>query len=379
MTRTAFTCLAALSPLLCNGASAAEKYQPQFLQPPVYDRAMKLADGLAIAELVVSGSASGERSARRMTVEKVMFGTVNEKFRGDDGSLKLARISRVLPGKPGVWLLVRTRSGYLSINPEVSPLTENEFRRLQRPREHWTDRRDLVEHTPGEHQLYRTYVDPKTNGDVWHGPNSYGIAGREVTVELQIHGQRQFWIRWDHRGQIDRVARIPARGHGLFLDYHDQRIVWFQHFLDRKLHGLERRYHTDREAPPRFEKLYTLGVIDGGFREWNDAGKLVRDVKYESGLIPPIVRYVGQGTSGVRLIRTSDGAMYTAAPAVAQVKIGMTTDQVSQLLKVDFSPTSGIHFPTYHLDQYLHVAFKNGVVSAITRGHNGICLEPVAD
>ena len=53
----------------------------------------------------------------------------------------------------------------------------------------------------------------------------------------------------------------------------------------------------------------------------------------------------------------------------------MTTEQVSGLLKVDFSPTSGIHFPTYFLDQYLHVAFKDGKVTAVRSGHNGRCIE----
>ena len=354
-----------------------EQYPPQYIGTPEYDRAMRLSDGVAMAELVVHGTVvAGEDSSERLQVHEILFGTVHEDCRGADGSLAMARIARVAQGKPGIWLLVRTGAGYLSVNPNVEPLELNEYRQLQRPDEHWTDQRDLVSHEAETHQLYHAYVDPETGRTVWHGPNSHGRLGREISVELLHRGERRLWVRWDRRGQIDRVARVPAKGHGFFLDYDGDCVVRFQHFRDRKAHGLERRYYMDRENPPRFERHFTDGVVDGRARMWDEDGKLVSEVTYESGLITPIVRYTGKGSSGIRVYRTREGVAYSASRAVQLVKVGMTTEQVSELLKVDFSPTSGIHFPTYYIDQYLHIAFRDGKVSAITIGHNGICIGP---
>ncbi len=364
---------------VCGSALADEKYAAKYLSVPVYDRAMRLADGIAVSELVVVGTAlRGEKPSGRMQVHEILFGKVNQDGRGDDGSLVLAKITRVAWRKRGVWLLVRTQGGYLSVNPDVEPLSLDEYRRLKRPKRHWTDARDLVAQGSGTHQLFYTYPDPNSGNAVWHGPNTYAI-GREVVVDFRQHGERVFWIRWESNGQIDRVSRYPVKGHGFFLKLEGDRVVWFGHYKDRQHHGLERRYYTNRRDPPRFEKHYTDGVVDGVAREWDKDGKLVSHVNYESGLIPPIVRYTGKGSAGIKMYRTQDGVNYVGSPAVTNIKLGMTTEQVSEVLKVDFSPASGIHFPTFHLDLYLHIAFKDGKVSAVKTGHNGICLDVVPD
>ncbi len=357
------TILSALA--FCAAATAAD--ESPYLKPPAYDRALRLADGLAVAELVVDGTARDGK----MRIHKVLFGKA-------PAGVKLARISRTRPNARGVWLLVKTRGGYLSVNPEIAPIPLEEYRGLKRPAEHWMEVEGLVSVESDRHQLYYTYPNPKGEGAIWHGANTYGL-GRGITLELKWHGHRQVRISWDDRGRMDRVLRSPKQGHGFFLDYEGDRLIWFRHFKDGKPHGLERRYYSGREEPPRLEKHYVNGVPNGRKREWDADGTLVTDIKFERGLIPPIVRYAGKGTSGVQMRRHEDGVYYAGAPSVGRVKVGMTTKEVSELLKVDFSPASGIHFPTYHLDLYLHIAFEDGKVSALKTGHNGVCLDFVSD
>ena len=52
----------------------------------------------------------------------------------------------------------------------------------------------------------------------------------------------------------------------------------------------------------------------------------------------------------------------------------MTVQEVSELLKVDFSPTQGIFFPCFSADIYLSIHFKDNRVSKINTGQNGTCI-----
>jgi hypothetical protein len=351
-----------------------EKISPEYLKPPAYDRAMRLADGLAIADLVVSGIPTADG---RMQVREVLFGKPEAELAGEDGSLRLVKYPRTDWGKSGAWLLVRTHTGYLAVNPGTQPLSLDEYQNLKRPDDHWTQMPKLSATKSGSHQLYHVYPKPEGGSPTWHGSNSYASQG-DTTVELNQHGDRVFRATWNQDGELKSVSRYPQKRYGFFMDLDGEQVTWFVHFLDRQHHGLQRRHYDSHRDPPRFEKHFRRGVIDGLSREWDRNGKLVKETKFESGLIPPIVRYQGddKGKAGVIPHSGRDGVSYqSVSAAAAKIKVGMTTQQVSEIVKVDFSPASGIHFPTYGLDSFLHIAFKDGKVSAITTGHNGICLE----
>lgn len=87
----------------------------------------------------------------------------------------------------------------------------------------------------------------------------------------------------------------------------------------------------------------------------------------------PVVRYVGTAFSRFRIFRSEYGITYDG-PARA-FEVGMTVREVSEILRLDFSEGSGLHFRFYGLDTFLHVAFENGRVSDISTGWNGLDIE----
>ena len=149
----------------------------------------------------------------------------------------------------------------------------------------------------------------------------------------------------------------------------------FHHFKNLKRHGVYRIY--SREIPGWLieEKHFTDGIIDGRCREWDEKGNLVKDDTFELGFLPPVFRYTGKESSGITLHRSGQGVTYARAPnapEVSEIKVGMTMEEVSNLLKIDFSPSQGLMFWHYQIDEYLHIKFKDNKVSELRTGPNGV-------
>jgi hypothetical protein len=90
------------------------------------------------------------------------------------------------------------------------------------------------------------------------------------------------------------------------------------------------------------------------------------------------VRYGGERPPEpvAALCKTEDAVFYKALRPIEGVfSVGMTIEDVRQRLKLDFSPASGILFPYYTRNTYLHVGFANGRVSGIRTGDNSVCYE----
>jgi hypothetical protein len=88
-----------------------------------------------------------------------------------------------------------------------------------------------------------------------------------------------------------------------------------------------------------------------------------------------IIRYTGPESDVTVVHRNEYGASYSSSSEVMNaLQVGMTNQEVSDILKADFAPSQGIMFRFYSKDTYLHVGFENGRVSELRRGHNGICL-----
>lgn len=350
--------------------------EAEYLRAPIYDPGEQLEVGLAMAGLVVDGTPAVGDGGQILNVHAVLFGQIAADLRNDDGSLKLGIAARAAAGQRGVWMLVPSPSGYCSVNPEVVPLARDQFNGIRRPPEHWTDHKKLVVNKAFGHQMYHTYVDGDSGKTVWHGPDVTTNNG-ELTVSLLRHGERDVWVRWDRHGETVRAFRLAANGPGFSVDFHHGRLVEFRHYKNRKSHGLYRRWYRDKPDQLREEKHFATGVIHGRSRAWNEDGVVKQDVTYDQGMIPPVRRYTGNGTSGITVHRNERGVSYDGSLfSEDDVRVGMTIDEVVQLLKVDVSEKSGIHFPTYHVDMYLHIAFKDGKVSEVSTGHNGVCLAP---
>ena len=132
-------------------------------------------------------------------------------------------------------------------------------------------------------------------------------------------------------------------------------------------------------------------MLHGRLRTWGLDGEPVRDVMIDRGLEPPIVRYerdeadvdadVEAGDPprvGVAQFVRRDEVQYQCfdRAVVESIEIGMTAGAVAAILKVDFSLKTGVRFPSWTIDTYLHIAFEDGRVSDIRTGHNGVCVAP---
>lgn len=101
-----------------------------------------------------------------------------------------------------------------------------------------------------------------------------------------------------------------------------------------------------------------------------------RDDCFSVKLPFPVVRYQGLQSPVARMQCYGGKVRYYAPWDVAsKIKVGMTANEVSNLLRVDFSESAGIFFPMYLTDAYLYVGFEDGRVSKLKTGHNGVCLE----
>ncbi len=88
---------------------------------------------------------------------------------------------------------------------------------------------------------------------------------------------------------------------------------------------------------------------------------------------PEVVRYFGPSADETRMHSFETGVTYSAPHEIMDaIQVGMTTEEVSAILKADFRPDNGITFLHYTADTYLFIEFENGRVSARRRGHNGV-------
>jgi hypothetical protein len=324
-----------------------------------------------MAELVVLGTTA----ERRIEVEELLFGKPVWEMDGRR-VVPLGASPGVPPGRTGVWFLVRGPDGYAPINPDGAALSPEAFRDLPKQAEHWIDEAGLVPNRPSDCQFYYSCTMPGTEHIVWHGTDVYRNPDGDLRVVLNLHGQRESLLVLDRAGSVQTIVKSPAVGHGFYMDYCKGRIREFCHFKDRKRHGLARRYYRENLTQILEEKHFTDGVIDGRSRQWDERGQILRDETYELGFLPPVIRYTGKESSGVVLHRSEEGVSYSTAPVVSQVRIGMTVQEVSDLLKVDFSPFQGLMFHFFRADEFLFVGFKDGRVSELRTGPNGVTPGP---
>ena len=76
-----------------------------------------------------------------------------------------------------------------------------------------------------------------------------------------------------------------------------------------------------------------------------------------------IVRYTGPDSDMTGIHRHEYGASYSSPPEVMNaIEVGMTIQEVSEILTADFSPSRGIMFRHDTRETYLHVELEDGRV-----------------
>ncbi len=83
-----------------------------------------------------------------------------------------------------------------------------------------------------------------------------------------------------------------------------------------------------------------------------------------------IVRFTGPPCGDQsRILLHMDGTVsYWSTKAVADsIRVGMTSSEVSEILKADFSPENGIFFPYYDSFLTLNIEFEDGKVSNLDK------------
>lgn len=370
--------------IMLTGASAAGNAAelPSELQTaPRYDRSMWLAHSLATADLVVAGTpriiAAGENDSvesARLDVAEVLYGKIHPSLRlGDDG-LKLIPPYRFKWDSSGLWILLRTPDGCFSMNPSDAPLDRSRWNRLAKT----LAKRDashppLSEHATESGQLYRTYRNEMTQEEVWHGTNVWRHDG--IYTELLKDGKRVFFRFWDAHGRLDSVRQIADKGY--FLDYHQGKLFRFGHYRGGKREGVSRTFYREKPSQVKEEIHWRNGIQYGISRKWDVSGKPALEERYDEGFIAPVTRYRGTEPSRCKLHKSEFGVGYSAPRDVADaLEVGMTTAEVSELLKLDFSERSGIHFPFYNRDTFLKICFQNGRISERKTGPNGTHWKP---
>jgi len=323
---------------------------------------MWLADSLAAADAVVKGTA--DSAAGTLEVDTLVCGTLAASLL-HDRRVTIAG-SRFSPA-PGVWILARTTNGYWSTNPDKGPLPDAEWAALAataRPR----DQPELVEHVEGA-TIYRTLK--AGDGKTWHGP-AVSTDPDELWVVLHDHGTVVVRRGFDH-GELTTVRRLPDKGPGFWLEWSGGKVVEAYFTVDDEKHGLYRRYFRDTTSLAE-ERTYVHGVQDGHVRTFRDPGVIERDEVWKNGLPLPIVAYTGKAKSEAKLHRGAGVPRYVAPrELIERIKVGMTTAQVSALLKLDFSPSVGLRFVGWSCDEDWVVTFEHGRVIKATMRWNGVC------
>ena len=346
------------------------------LSIPVYSHLAKLRDALSMTDLVVVGKASfqgrGRQTKGALTFDRVLFGQPHKTLRNGDGAIRLTQPFRIRAGQTGVWILLRTMRGYFVLNPSGSLLRMKEWETAKKQFSSALKRRnDLEEHHTAT-QLYRTYRDQR-GGEVWHGCDVSLSDG--VLVKIYEQGKSHVFLSWDGHGTLRDVSHRPKKGEGFSLSYHRGKLIAFYRFKDGKTDGLHCRWHRENPQQMKTSTLYQNGARHGRHREWSVNGKLLHDWTFDDGLLAPVVRYTGGKKSKAKMVRAGGMALYSAPRSLMdKIRVGMTSREVSQVLKLDFSETQGIYFHSYSIDSFLNVSFKDGKVAKRSQGHNGVCV-----
>jgi hypothetical protein len=290
-----------------------------------------------------------------LEVAKTLFGTLGDDLQSAKGVVQLVGPYRCKWDSAGLWLLLWTPQGYFVLNPEADPLPPAEWNVLakilaSRPK----PRGDLKEQG-STHQRYRYYVDSKSGKQVWHGVNVW-VGLKSLYTELFEDGRRILIRGWDDDGRLEIIHRP-----GLTIRFLGGRVWEFSRHEGQRKTGLSRTYYHEALDQPREEAHWQNGLRHGPTRQWDIKGKLLSEVVYETGFIPPVIRYGGKEHSRAKLNQTEDDNWYEADRTLMDaLKVGLTTAEVSELLRLDFSERDGIYFPTYEPRTSLHITFENG-------------------
>jgi hypothetical protein len=372
---------------LTAAAPPAQTSAPQDPDVPRYHRGMYLLDSLAVVDAVVLGVPRPPKSppkgaeskakvltaapppnfpsreppkppAATLEVVKTLFGSLHEDLHAGKDLVQLVGPHRCTWDAAGLWLLLRTPQGYFVLNPEPDPLPAGEWPLLSkmlaaRP----TPRSDLKE-KGASHQVYRYYVDQKTGKDVWHGVNVW-VGLKSMYTEWFEDGKRVLIRGWDDDGRLEIIHRP-----GLTIRFLGGRVWEFRrHEGERKI-GLSRTYYHEKLDQRREEAHWQNGRRHGPTRQWDIKGKLLSEVLYETGFVAPVIRYRGKEPSRAKLHQTQDDNWYEADRTLMDaLKVGLTTAEVSELLRLDFSERDGIYFAEYEPRTSLHITFENGRIA----------------
>jgi hypothetical protein len=258
---------------------ALKAAEAPYNERPNYTRAMRLADMWSVADLVAVGS-SRENEIR---AEEILFGSHAPEDRDNEQPIALSPCMRVPAGQSGIWLLLGGANGHVCLNPELKPISKEEFAALARPEKHWTGTPDLIAKRPSDLQLYWKAPHPKSKLVKRHGPDLTSQDGRGTMIRLTSYGERTFFCRIESDGTLRDVVYRPEKGHGFAIGVPGGELEDFWHYKDGKRHGVFRRFYTSRNGiagRQREEKHFTNGVVDGRWREWDETGKLVKDENF---------------------------------------------------------------------------------------------------
>jgi hypothetical protein len=336
---------------------------------------MWLEDSFRCMDLVVVGtphkSASAAVAGGEMEIEQILYGSVHPSLRLREGAVRILH-PRFNWEATGVWILIRTPMGYADANPSSDPLSLDEWNRTRRASkiEPLGAGADLTERESTT-QLRRTRM--RSGKEVNHGCLVEVFGG--VSVDMFINGDRSWSRRWDEHGRLELVIWRPASGPGFLLRYRGGKLLEFERTLDGKEDGLSRGFYFSKGLP-REEAEWKNGLRNGWSRTWNENGVIEWEQRYEDNLAVPVVRYRGKEPSEATIHRSRYGTSYGGPmELMGAFRVGMTTREVSRLLKLDFSEKEGIYFPAYRCEEGLQIDFENGRVSSIHMRPNGSFCE----
>jgi hypothetical protein len=364
--------LLALFPVLCHAQTDA----------PRYDRAMWLEDAAAVADAVVSGTAKQNSDGEgRIEIDRVYWKTGGAD--DDQTGPKLGELCppfRCKPNSSGLWILLRRPSGYLAINPDEQPIAPDQWSQLQPLLKL---RNETTSRSTQERNL-RTVRSTRTIAGR-EVPRVLTISGpdEKIVVELSVDGRRVLHWGFDDEGKLTSIFRLDANGNGFDLTTElGQPLSWTRYTAGKK-DGVSREYFRHKPQQLREEITWRTGVRNGTSRSWDEDGKPTADVLYDDGFIAPVFRYRGTATTRPATAYNNErGEKFYSSPAGIKInellKVGMTAQEVSDTLKVDFSEKSGITFPFFTRTLMLRITFADGKIASMRTGDNSVCFEPPA-
>ncbi len=171
-------------------------------------------------------------------------------------------------------------------------------------------------------------------------------ADENVSIELVIDGRRVLHRSFDDEGRLSAIYRIDERGNGFSMAMEKGRMWNCCAYVNGKKEGMAHEYYRHKPQQIREEIPWHEGMRDGLARRWGEDGTPLSEMRYEQGFIAPVLRYRGAATTRpvASIYRTERGVFYTAHAKIDDlVKVGMSAQQVSEILKVDFSEAPGSH------------------------------------